>query len=49
MDILISAKEIGINNHGKKVFVKGLFIGYDDLLGELQLKKCSIVSGDSKN
>lgn len=29
---------------GKNVSVKGLFIGYDDLLGELQLKKCTIAT-----
>lgn len=26
-----------------EISVKGLFVGYDDLLGELQLKKCLIV------
>jgi len=25
-----------------KITVKGLFVGYDDLLGELQFKKCTI-------
>jgi hypothetical protein len=35
-------------NQGDKLLVKGLFIGYDDLLGELQLKKCTIMSMDSK-
>ena len=34
-------------NPGDKVFIKGLFIGYDDLLGELQLKKCTIIPSDS--
>ncbi len=34
---------------GSKVFIKGLFIGYDDLLGELQLKKCTIISSDFKH
>jgi hypothetical protein len=34
---------------GDKLFVKGLFIGYDDLLGELQLKKCTIIPSDSKH
>jgi len=33
-------------NPGDKVFIKGLFIGYDDLLGELQLKKCTIIPTD---
>jgi len=28
---------------GEIIQIKGLFIGYDDLLGELQLKKCSIL------
>lgn len=36
-------------NDGEKLFVKGLFVGYDDLLGELQLKKCTIISKDSEN
>ena len=27
----------------EEISVKGLFVGYDDLLGELQLKKCLIV------
>jgi hypothetical protein len=30
-------------NIGESVKVKGLFIGYEDLLEELQLKKCSIL------
>ena len=36
-------------NPGDKVFIKGLFIGYDDLLGELQLKKCTIIPADSQH
>ena len=35
-------------NVGKLLTIKGLFVGYDDLLGEIQLKKCSIISLDSK-
>lgn len=41
-------KEIGERTIGDELSVKGLFIGYDDLLGELQLKKCTIISGNSK-
>jgi len=26
-----------------KIKIKGLFVGYDDLLGELQLKKCLLI------
>lgn len=29
-------------NPGDRIQIKGLFIGYDDLLDELQLKKCTI-------
>lgn len=28
---------------GQRVKLKGLFIGYDDLMGELQFKKCSLI------
>lgn len=33
-----------LKNHtaGDQLKVKGIFVGYDDLLGELQLKKCMI-------
>lgn len=33
-------------SEGDIVFIKGLFIGYDDLLEELQLKKCTLVTDD---
>lgn len=36
------------NNVGEQVTIKGLFVGYDDLLGEIQLRKCSIISLDLK-
>ena len=38
----------GSPNPGDKISVKGLFIGYDDLLGELQLKKCTIMPSNSQ-
>ena len=28
----------------KQLTIKGICVGYDDLLGELQLKKCTIIS-----
>jgi hypothetical protein len=28
---------------GQKIKLKGLFIGYNDLMGELQMKKCTIL------
>ena len=27
-----------------EITIKGLFVGYDDLLGELQLKKCFLIT-----
>ena len=43
-----NSHNIDQQNQGEVLFVKGLFIGYDDLLGELQLKKCTIIPMDSK-
>lgn len=31
-------------NQGDELSVKGLFVGYDELLGEIQLKKCLLVN-----
>ena len=38
--------KVNTQNIGKPISVKGLFVGYDDLLGEIQLKKCTIISLD---
>lgn len=42
MDSLYSNK-IPLLHSNDNITVKGLFVGYDDLLGELQLKKCLFV------
>ncbi len=31
-------------NQGDEISVKGLFVGYDELLGEIQMKKCLLVN-----
>jgi len=42
LDTLFNNKSLSFSV-GDSVRVKGLFVGYDDLLGELQLKKCIII------
>jgi hypothetical protein len=42
MDTLYSDK-IPAFSEGDEISLKGLFVGYDDLLGELQLKKCLVI------
>jgi hypothetical protein len=41
MDSLFNIDEVQLTA-GDSVNMKGLFVGFDDLLGELQLKKCII-------
>jgi len=42
MDTLYT-KNIPGFREGEEITLKGLFVGYDDLLGELQLKKCLVI------
>ena len=42
MDTLYT-KNIPAFKEGEEITLKGLFVGYDDLLGELQLKKCLVI------
>lgn len=43
-----NSMEISDGNIGEQLTMKGLFVGYDDLLGEIQLKKCSIIARNLK-
>lgn len=39
----MSEFDAAIFESGKSISLKGLFVGYDDLLGEVQLKKCTVL------
>jgi exopolysaccharide biosynthesis protein len=45
--IICDLKEIdATSKKGEEITLKGRFVGYDDLMGELKLDQCSVINND---